>query len=502
MSTFRSTTGSCVTPLRGPTWGDPAVPLFDADSGFLAFQYRVLEEACDARHPLLERVKFLAIVASNLEDYMARLARPGRAMTAARHLAQIADQYLCGHLVPLLVNAGIELPRQMDGAALWSIAALNRRDLRDAPLTPRVPAELEGNDLFAAIGAGDVLLHHPYDSFEPVVGLLRQAARDDQVERIAMTLYRTDADSPVAQALVDAAARGIAVDVVIEPNARRDEANNAAWAATLRERGARVIAGVPGLKVHAKLALIVRREHGIRRHYAHLSSGNYHSGTARAYTDLALLTAAPAIGRDVETLFAYLCGHVQMPRLTTLTVAPFALRATLRTLIEREAAWARYGAPAHLILKMNALTDPDLIAALYDASRQGVAIDLIVRGACRLRPGVDGLSVGTKVRSVVGRFLEHSRAWYFRNGGEEEVYVGSADVMPRNFNRRVEVIAPITSGALTRRIRDEVLGVYLADNVQARVLLHDGTYVRHRPAAGTPVIDSQSLLLRQRRARS
>ena len=496
MSTFRSATGSCVTPLRHSTHADPAVPLLDADSGFLAFQYRVLEEAADARHPLLERVKFLAIVASNLEDFLERFSPTGRALAATRQLADAADQYLCGHLVPLLGNAGIELPRPIDLAALWSIAGLNRPDLHDAPLRPRLPAELNGGDLFAAIRTADVLLHHPYDSFEPVVRLLQQAAHDEQVERIAMTLYRTDADSPIAHALVDAAARGIAVDVVVEPNARRDEANNAAWAARLLERGARVIDGVPGLKVHAKLALIVRREAGTRRRYAHVSSGNYHSGTARAYTDLALLTADPAIGTDVESLFAYLCGHVQTPRLTTLAVAPFALRATLRTLIEREAAWARYGAQAHLVLKMNALSDPDLIGALYDASRQGVAIDLIVRGACRLRPGLPGLSVGTKVRSVVGRFLEHSRAWYFRNGGEEEVYVGSSDVMPRNFNRRIEVMAPITSGAVRRRIRDEVLGVYLADNVQARVLLHDGTYVRFRPAAGAPVVDSQSLLQR------
>jgi polyphosphate kinase len=478
------------------------VPLLDADSGFLAFQYRVLEEACDARHPLLERVKFLAIVASNVEDFIVRFAPSGRALTAARHLADAADQYLCGHLVPLLADARVELPRRMDRDALWSIAALNRPELRDVPFAPRVLPELSTGDLFAAIGREDVLLHHPYDSFEPVVRLLQQAARDAQVERIAITLYRTDANSPIGHALLEAAARGIALDVIVEPNARGDEANNAAWAATLIERGARVTVGVAGLKVHAKVALIVRREQGARRRYVHISSGNYHSATARAYTDLALLTADPAVGADVESLFAYLRGDVQAPRLTRVAAAPFSLRATLRTLIEREAAWARYGAPAHLILKMNALTDPDVISALYDASRQGVSVDLIVRGTCRLRPGVPELSVGTKVRSVVGRFLEHSRAWYFQNGGNEEVYVGSSDVMPRNFVRRVEVVVPVTRDAVKRRIRDEVLGVYLADNVQARVLLHDGTYVRFVPAPGTPVVDSQSWLMCQRRAQS
>jgi polyphosphate kinase len=481
--------------------------LFDADSGFLAFQYRVLEEACDARHPLLERVKFLAIVSSNLEEFMAGSApspvrqgsgvQAGRALAASRQLAQVADEYLCRHLVPMLVEAGIELPRRMDPVALWSIASLNRPELHDQPLTPRVPAELQTADLFAAIRSGDVLLHHPYDSFDPVVGLLRQAAQDERVERIAITMYRTDVESPVARALVEAAARGVTVDAVIEPNARRDEANNAAWAATLRQYGARVIPGVAGLKVHGKFALVVRREDGGRRRYVHLSSGNYHSGTARAYTDLALLTCNRAIGADVEALFEYVCGRAGAPRLTRLIAAPFSLRASLCALIEREAAWARYGAPAHLILKMNALTDPDVIRALYEASRQGVSVDLIVRGPCRLRPGVPGLSESTRVRSIVGRFLEHSRAWWFRNGGDEEVYVGSSDVMPRNFTRRVEVVAPVTSDSLKRRIRDEVLGVYLADNVQARVLLHDGAYVRYRPSAGMPAIDSQSFLLQR-----
>jgi polyphosphate kinase len=462
----------------------------------------VLEEACDPRHPLLERVKFLAIVSSNLEDYILRFAPSGRALTATRRLALAADQYLCGYLVPLLADAGIHLPRRMGLDSLWSVAGLNRPDLRDVPFVPRVPVALQTPDLFAAIRAGDQLLHHPYESFDPIVRLLKQAADDAHVERIAVTLYRTDVDSPVARALLDAVARGIAVDVVIEPNARRDEANNAAWAARLRERGARVISGAPGLKVHAKLALIVRREQGARVRYAHVSSGNYHSGTARAYTDLALLTCDRAIGTDVESLFDYLCGRVDAPRLTRIVAAPFALRATLRTLIEREAAWARYGAPAHLILKANALTDPEIIRALYDASRQGVVVDLIVRGPCRLRPGVAGLSAGTKVRSIVGRFLEHSRAWYFGNGGDEEVYVGSSDVMPRNFTRRVEVVVPVISDRLMRRIRDEVLGVYLADNVQARALLHDGTYVRYRPTAGSPFIDSQSLLMQRSEVQS
>jgi polyphosphate kinase len=328
MSAFRSATGSSATPFRRLVQADPAIRLFDADSGFLAFQYRVLEEACDARHPLLERVKFLAIVSSNLEEFMARDASR-RALAASRQLAQVADEYLCGHLVPMLVEAGVALPRQMDLAALWSIASLNRPELRDEPLTPRVPTELQTADLFAAIRSGDVLLHHPYDSFDPVVRLLRQAAHDHYVERIAITMYRTDVESPVARALIEAAARGVSVDAVIEPNASRDEANNAAWAETLRLHGVRVISGVPGLKVHGKLALIVRREDGGRRRYVHLSSGNYHSGTARVYTDLALLTCDRALGADVESLVAYLCGRVNTPQLSRLIAAPFSRRTSL-----------------------------------------------------------------------------------------------------------------------------------------------------------------------------
>jgi polyphosphate kinase len=379
---------------------------------------------------------------------------------------------------------------------LWDVARIPRAELHDAELHQPVPAALSGQvDPFAVMRERSVLLHHPYESFQPVVDLIDKAGADPDVEQISMSLYRTDRESPVAHALLAALQRGKQVRVVVELNARFDEERNAAWARTLERAGAQVLYGVDGLKVHAKTAMIARREGAALRRYVHLSSGNYNAFTSRVYTDLGLLTADEAIASDVSSLFDFIGGGPTPTRFRRLLVAPFTLRRTLGDLIEREIGWARRGVDAHLILKMNALSDRETIRQLYRASEAGVKIDLIVRGICCLRPGLCGLSRNIAVRSVVGQFLEHSRAWYFRNGGKEEAFIGSADVMPRNLDRRIEIMTPLTDQALVRRIRDEVLGLYLADNVKARLLVGDGTYVRPTLRRDEPAIVSQTALL-------
>jgi polyphosphate kinase len=481
------------TAAAAPASPHAAAALTGADGGVLAFQQRVLQEAADARHPLLERVKFLAIVHANVEDVLSRSAVTREMRAAAQVLAADAEQYLHERLAPLLRAEGISVPLTVDSGTLWSIAGISRAELRDTPLAPRVPAALAFTDLFAAIRSGDVLVHRPYESFDPIVRLLRQASGDPGVERIAITLYRTDEDSPVCEALRAACIRGVAVDVVVERCARRDEANNEAWAAALERDGARVWRGVAGLKVHAKVALIVRRESDATRRYVHVSSGNYHAATSRTYTDVDLLTCDERLGADVESLFDMLTGSRPGADVRSLIVAPFSLRETFVRLVAREAAWARRGQAARIALKMNALTDGDAAAALQEAARAGVRVDLVVRGACCLDPCAPGVSGRLHVRSIVGRFLEHSRAWYFRNGGDEEAYIGSADLMPRNFGTRIEVVAPVRDRLLVQRLRDDVLGRALADTVNARVLGGDGTYVRVRARAGAGIVDSQAV---------
>jgi polyphosphate kinase len=473
---------------------DATAPLLlDEHASVLAFQRRVLEEAQDEGNPLLERVKFLAILFDNLQDFMTRAdrVRPEHALAAADALLRDGTEYLHRRLVPRLAAQGIRI---VDDDDLWRVAKLDRPALRDVPITSRIVPSLLQPNLFAAIARADVLLHHPFDSFEPVVNLFQDAAADRDVRRIAVTLYRTDVDSPIFGALVEAALRGVEVTAVVEPNARRDEANNAAWARELTAAGARVIHGAGGLKVHAKLAMITRREGAGERRYVHISSGNYHTGTARTYTDLALLTCDDDVADDVSGLFDMLNGDAVL-RFRTLAVAPLTLRGQLETLLEREIACAQRGEPAHAILKMNALSDPAMIALLCLASRAGVRLDLIVRGLCRLRPGVRGLSERIRVRSVVGRFLEHSRAWYFENGGRSEAYVGSADLMPRNFDERVEVMVPIRCATGRRRLRNQILAAYLADNVKARELTSHGTYARAIRSMNTPAVSSQHALI-------
>ncbi|HEX5830561.1 MAG TPA: polyphosphate kinase 1 [Gemmatimonadaceae bacterium] len=366
---------------------------------------------------------------------------------------------------------------------LLTLAQLDRPELHDPPLTPQVPAELRdpARSMFDVIRERDLLVHHPFESFTGTVErFLSEAAADPHVLAIKMTLYRTSGDTAIVRALTEAAELGKQVAVLVELQARGDEANNIAWARTLEDFGVHVAYGVPGLKTHAKTVLVVRREpDGIRR-YVHIGTGNYNTKTARLYTDLGLFTCSASIGADLSDLFNLLTGFSRQRLYRKLLVAPANMRERILELIEREAQWAAQGAPARIIAKMNALVDPEIIAALYSASRRGVSIDLIVRGICCLKPGVEGLSERIRVTSIVGRFLEHSRLFFFENGGAREYYLGSADWMPRNLNRRVEAVTPVDDRSLHPRLQS-LLDVCLRDNRQAWVLHPDGTYVQRQP---------------------
>ncbi len=376
-------------------------------------------------------------------------------------------------------------------SALYDL--VQRPDLKYPPFTAGLPDKLTGvTDLFAAIRQQDVLLQHPYQSFTPVMDLLRQAAVDPAVLAIKQTLYRAGDQSPIVESLVAAANSGKDVTVIIELRARFDEEANIELANRLQEAGAHVMYGVVGYKTHAKLTLIVRREEeGIRR-YCHLGTGNYHPRTARTYTDYGLFTCDEAIGADVHEIFLQLTSLTQLPRLRRLVQAPFKLHDTMLALIENEAAHARAGKPARIIAKLNALVEPHIIEALYAASCAGVRVDLIVRGICALRPGLPGVSENIRVRSIIGRFLEHSRVYCFENGGRNQLLMSSADWMERNFFRRIEVACPVLRAPLRNRIRAD-LEAYLVDNTNAWLLLPDGSY-RRAQSDGAPR-DAQAELL-------
>jgi len=365
-------------------------------------------------------------------------------------------------------------------------------ELRDAPFVAPVAPALHGKkDLFAAIRERDVLLHHPYENYTSVVEFLEAAATDYDTLAIKMTLYRTGGDPRIVGALMNAVNNGKQVTAVVELRARFDEANNIEWARKLEENGVHVVYGLVGYKIHAKCALVVRREGNEIRRYVHLATGNYNPTTAKLYTDLSLLTCRPEFGEDATNLFNLLTGICQFQGMQKLIVAPFDLHAKMLQLVAREAANAKRGLPARIIAKFNSLVEPELIKALYAASQAGVKIELIIRGICCLRPGVPGLSENITVRSIVDRFLEHSRIYYFENACQAEVYVGSADWMPRNLFRRIEVVFPIEDGILCDRIIREILGVALADNVKARFLGPDGVYHRAKIAPGEKTHRSQ-----------
>ncbi len=371
---------------------------------------------------------------------------------------------------------------------------IERADLKFPGFTPSRPRRLPPNtDLFAAIRRGDVLLHHPFESFAPVVEFIRQAAADPDVMVIKQTLYRTGPDSPIAKTLVDAARAGKEVTVVVELKARFDEEANIELATRLQEAGAHVVYGVVGFKTHAKMILVVRREGKQLRRYVHLATGNYHPRTARQYTDFGLFTCHNAVGVDVQKIFHQLTAPGRAGKLKKLLQSPFTLHTTVLELIEREAAHARAGKPARIIAKMNALIEVNVIMALYSAARAGVKIDLIVRGICALRPGIDGVSTNIRVRSIVGRFLEHSRVFYFQNAGAHEVFLSSADWMGRNFFNRIETCFPIEDKRLRDRVIKEGLEAYLSDNTRAWALHSDGVYQRVK--AGAKLRDAQAQLL-------
>jgi polyphosphate kinase len=381
---------------------------------------------------------------------------------------------------------------------LAALMKLPRPDLKDPPLHPASPlGEDENDDIFAAIRRNDLMLHHPYDSFTPVVQFIRSAARDPNVLAIKQTLYRIGKESPLVPLFIEAAENGKQVAVLVELKARFDEENNIGWAKQLERAGIHVVYGLVGLKTHAKMALVVRREQdGIRR-YVHLGTGNYNPVTARIYTDISLFTCRDDITADAVEVFNFLTGYSNRDTYQKLAVAPVNLRERLIALIDREISHANAGGAAQLIFKMNSLTDTAMIEKLYEASRAGVSIDLIVRGICCLRPGKKGISENIRVISIVGRFLEHSRVFYFANGGEPEVYCGSADLMGRNLDHRVELVFPVEDRRLTAIIMKEVLVTALADRTRARVLGEDGGYTRAEPAVPEKP-DSQQVILRSR----
>ena len=374
---------------------------------------------------------------------------------------------------------------------------VERPDLKFPPFTPKsLLLSRKSTGIFDELRSHDILLHHPYDSYDPVVEFIQQGAEDPAVLSMKQTLYRTSQDSPVFEALTQAGASKEAT-LVVELMARFDEASNIRWARSMEDAGVQVFHGVVGLKTHCKLALLVRRdEDGQIRRYCHLGTGNYNPVTARYYTDLSLLTSDPQITEQVHMVFNYLTAHAEIDDYSPLLVAPLTMAESFLRLIRREQEHAQAGRPAHIVAKMNALLEPSVIEALYQASQAGVEVDLIVRGLSILRPGVKGLSENIRVRSVVGRFLEHSRVYHFANGGHDEIYLGSADWMPRNLFERCEVVFPVRDPAVIARIHNEILPAYLADTVKARLQQPDGSYVRaSKLYKDAPLFSSQGFLM-------
>ena len=391
------------------------------------------------------------------------------------------------------------MPKPLGMSDLMALIDINRPDLKDVPFVPTVPVQLRdlklAGDIFATIRRGDILLHHPYDSFQPVLDFVRSAAIDPDVVAIKQTLYRVGQNAPVVRELLEAERSGKQVAVLVELKPRFDEESNIGWARALEAEGVHVVYGLMGLKTHSKITLVIRKEQGGLRRYLHLATGNYNSVTAGIYTDLGLFTCDSELCADATDLFNTLTGYSTQTYYRSLLVAPGTMRERFEALIERELEHHRAGRPSRLIFKMNALVDDRIIRALYRASQAGVQIDLSVRGICCLRPGVPGVSDNIRVLSVVGRFLEHSRIYYFENGGQPELYIGSADLMPRNLDRRVELLFPIKIPALRSYLRNSLLEVELRSNSRSRELLPDGTYTCRQPGPHEPVIDSQAWLL-------
>jgi len=387
-------------------------------------------------------------------------------------------------------------------SSLWDLQRIDRLDLSFQSLVQSRPAALDADsetDIFAAIRQKDILLHHPYDSFDPVVEFVSSAAEDPDVLAIKTTLYRVGRNAPVVDALMEAAANGKQVAVLLELKARFDEESNIGWAKALEREGVHVVYGLVGLKTHSKIMLVVRREGERIRRYVHLGTGNYNSVTTKQYTDLGYLTCDEGLGADASVVFNSLTGYATGGEYRKFLVAPTAMRRGIEERIDREIEHARRGEEAHLIFKMNSLVDKPMIRRLYRASQAGVKVELNVRGMCCLRPGIPGVSDNISERSIVGRFLEHSRIYWFRNAGEEEVLLGSADLMPRNLNRRVEILFPVQDRSIVRRLKDEILTTYLADNMKTRVLRPDGSWEHIWPGEGEEPLNSQEWFVSQAR---
>jgi polyphosphate kinase len=388
-------------------------------------------------------------------------------------------------------------------SGLWQLYNnVERHDLKDIPYKPRIPKALKrvaiATDIFEVIKNENVLVHHPYDSFNPVVDFLNAAARDPQVLAIKQTLYRVGTNAPVVEALLEAAERGKEVAVLVELKARFDEESNIGWARALEEVGVHVVYGLVGLKTHCKVTMVIRQEgDGIRR-YLHLATGNYNALTSRIYEDIGIFTCDENMGADATDLFNYLTGYSTKQEYRKLLVAPVSLRKKLEKLILREIEHVQQGRKARLIFKVNSLVDPQMIQLLYQASQAGVQVDLLVRGMCCLRPGIKGVSENIRVTSIVGRYLEHSRLFYFHNDGKENIYLGSADLMPRNLDHRVEVVFPVESKDQIHHLRHHVLETYLKDNTRARILQSNGTYTRLIPEAGKEMVDVQEKFMSSR----
>lgn len=383
-----------------------------------------------------------------------------------------------------------EVEGPLKSVDLWKIANLNRPDLKEAPIRSQIPDRLKSDEsIFDIIKQGDVLLHHPFNPYSTVTEMIREAADDPDVLAIKMCLYRIGEDSPIAPLLIRASENGKQVTALVEIKARFDEAKNIEWGRRLEEAGVHVVYGLLGLKTHAKTTLIVRREGDRLKRYVHLATGNYNPATSTVYTDLGLLTCAESIAEDVSNLFNYLTVYHEPKHINKSLIAPINLRQRMFEMIDREIDHAKLGRKARIIAKINRLADQDIVNRLYEASQAGVEIDLIVRGVCTLRPGIPGLSDRIRVRSIVGRLLEHSRVYFFENGGDHQVYIGSSDWMPRNLDRRVEVVVPVDDPQLRDFLKEEYLPSYLRDNVKARVLQPDGTYLK--PEAAGEKFDAQ-----------
>ncbi len=430
-----------------------------------------------------------------------RFGEPVR-LQLERGMPEYLRDFLCKELHLTAVDT-YEVNGMMALSDLWSIVNLPGYDrLREQPFMPAIPKRLIGvTDMFAAIREGDILLHHPYESFDPVVQFVTQAAEDEKVLAIKATLYRTSGkNSPITQALLDAAENEKQVAVVIELKARFDEENNIEWARRLERAGAHVVYGFANQKVHAKSLLVVREDEDGLRRYMHFGTGNYNEKSARLYTDLSLFTCRPELGGDIAQLFNALTGFSRITDYEDLWVAPVTLRGEILSAIERETEHARAGRPCGIRVKLNHISDVEVIRALYRASQAGVKIDMLVRGMCELRPGVPGVSENITVCSIVGRFLEHSRIYSFTNGGDRRVYIASADWMGRNLDGRVEIATPVLDPVIAETIDGQILSVLLADNVKSRELVESGSYRRRSPKPGQIPIDAQRVFLHQAQA--